>query len=111
MLARQESLQDLAGLNPLPLLNTGEGQSFDKECEALVRAERGWCFNRESGWLVYSPGQALILEGRQRDKGAPFIWQVQVDYARTVKQGKNNEKRAIGLKLVEIDRHQVSETQ
>ncbi|MCK7544285.1 hypothetical protein MLC59_08900 [Marinobacter bryozoorum] len=111
MLARQGSLKELEGLNPLPLLDVGEGQSFDNECETSATDKRGWCFNQDRGWLVYRPGQPLTLEGRQREQGEPFIWQVQVNYAGTVKQGKNNKKRATGLKLTEIDAHQVSETQ
>ena len=111
MLARDESLESLQGLNPLLLLRWEDDQPRTEEhCTTLAPDERGWCFDSERQWLVYQPGQALDVDGRWREAGEPFAWRVQVDYATTVKQGKNNEKRATGLKLVEVDGDQISET-
>ncbi|MFW5823496.1 MAG: hypothetical protein ACOCVV_00865 [Marinobacter sp.] len=111
MLARDESLEALEGLNPLPLLDFGERQELEQRCDALAPQDRGWCFSEAQRWLVYHPAQPLTLEGRHREPGDPFIWQVRVDYAGSVRLGKNNGKRAVGLKLVEIDGHQVGENQ
>ncbi|WP_189577635.1 hypothetical protein [Marinobacter zhanjiangensis] len=112
MLARDETLESLQGLNPLPLLRwEGEQPLTEENCTTLAPDERGWCFDSERHWLVYQPGQPLDMEGRQREAGEPFAWQVRVSYAGTVKQGKNNGKRATGLKLVEVDRHQISENE
>ena len=60
---------------------------------------------------TFQAGQPLLLEGRRREPGAPFKWQVQVDYAAPATQGNNKNKRATGLKLMEIDDHQVSVSQ
>lgn len=112
MLARDETLESLRGLNPLPLLRwEGEQSRAEENCTTLAPDERGWCFDSEQQWLVYQPGQALEVDGRQRKAGEPLAWQVRVSYAETVKQGKNNGKRATGLKLVEVNRHQVSENE
>lgn len=112
MLARDQSLEALRGLNPLALLRwEGEQPRLEEDCTALPAGERGWCFDTGQHWLVYQPGQRLVVEGRRREAGESFAWQVQVNYATTVKQGKNNEKRATGLKLVEVDRQQIGETQ
>jgi len=111
ILARGETLEQLAGLNPLPLLDWGTGLQVETSCERLAPDYRGWCFNPQQQWLVYQPGQPLLLEGRRKEPGAPFIWQVQVDYAAPATQGNNKNKRATGLKLVEIDDHQVSVNQ
>jgi hypothetical protein len=112
MLARDQTLESLQGLNPLPLLQWGNDRPRTAEdCTTLAPDKRGWCFDREQQWLVYQPGQPLEVAGRRREAGEPFAWQVQVSYARNVKQGKNNGKRATGLKLVEVDHHQLSENQ
>lgn len=111
MLARNEPVENLEGLNPLPLLDFGDGPGFEQRCQDLAPMDRGWCFDEQQRWLVYQPGQPLTLEGRQREPGDPFLWQVQVEHASTVKQGKNSGKRATGLKLAEVDRRQVSENQ
>lgn len=110
-LIRGETLESLQGLNPLSLLKQDEDEPWPQEhCSELAPDDRGWCFDSEQQWLVYQPAQSLVIEGRQRGRGERFIWQVQVDYAGTVKNGKNPEKRATGLKLVEINNNQVSET-
>lgn len=110
MLARDQQLESLRGMNPLPLLRWEDSAPrTEDECTALAPDERGWCFDSEQDWLVYQPGQSLDVEGRRREPGGRFIWQVRVDYAETVKNGKITEKRGIGLKLVEIDGDQVSE--
>lgn len=110
-LVRGETLESLQGLNPLSLLKQDEDEPWPQEhCDALAPDDRGWCFDTGQRWLVYQPAQPLTLEGRHRQQGERFIWQVQVDYAGTVKNGKNPEKRATGLKLVEINNNQVSET-
>lgn len=111
MLARNEPVENLEGLNPLPLLDVGDGSGFEQRCQDLAPTDRGWCFDEEQRWLVYQPGQPLTLGGRYRKPGDRFVWQVRVEYAATVKQGKNSGKRAVGLKLAEVDRHQVSENQ
>mgnify|MGYP001627813601 CR=1 FL=1 len=110
-LVRDETLESLEGLNPLSLLKREEDEAWPQEhCSALAPDDRGWCFDIGQRWLVYQPAQSLVIEGRQRGNGERFIWQVRVDYAGTVKNGKNTGKRATGLKLVEIDSDQVSET-
>ena len=111
ILTRGETLEQLAGVNPLPLLDFGRGAQVETSCNELAPDKRGWCFNPQQQWLVYQPGQPLLLEGRRREPGAPFIWQVQVDYAAPATQGNNKNKRATGLKLMEIDDHQVSVSQ
>ena len=111
ILTRGETLEQLAGLNPLPLLDFGTGAQVETSCEELAQDKRGWCFNPQQQWLVYQPGQPLLLEGRQREPGAPFIWQVQVDYAAPATQGNKKKKRATGLKLMEINNHQISVSQ
>lgn len=111
MLVRGESLESLQGLNPLTLLQQDGDEPWPRQhCTALAPDDRGWCFDTGQRWLVYQPAQLLVVEGRRREPGGRFVWQVQVDYAGTVKNGKNTEKRATGLKLVEIDSDQVSET-
>ncbi|SFR85012.1 hypothetical protein SAMN05216203_3455 [Marinobacter daqiaonensis] len=108
MLARDETLEELAGMNPLPLLDTSYAPGL---CGEQSGPEEGWCFDSEESWLVYGPRQPLALEGRYRNTGEPFHWQVRVDYAGTVKNGKIDDKRGIGLKLVEINRYQVRENE
>lgn len=111
MLARDLSLESLRGVNPLALLKVKEDEPWPwKHCTELEADDRGWCFDSGGNWLVYQPAQPLEVEGRTRSRGEHFLWQVDVAYAGTVKNRKNNEKRATGLKLVEVDSDQVSET-
>ncbi|MFL1405781.1 hypothetical protein ACJO2E_10630 [Marinobacter sp. M1N3S26] len=110
-LVRDETLASLEGLNPLSLLQQDKDEPWPQQrCTALAPDDRGWCFDTERRWLVYQPAQSLVVEGRRREPGGRFIWQVRLDYAGTAKNGKNTGKRVIGLKLVEIDSDQVSET-